>query len=217
VTTTIILADDHQLVRKAFKVLLESENGFQVIAEAADGMEAMELVEKKKPTILLLDLAIPRTHGLDVIRQVCKNSSPTKILVVSMHSADTYVIEALKNGARGYVLKQSTPAELIKAVRQVCAGSIYLSPSLPAREILAAAKNKNGEQKAVDGFPSLTRREKIVLQLAADGKNNTEIAKLLYLSPRTVESHRASFMRKLKLKTQTEIVRFAIRKNIISV
>lgn len=215
-TTTIILADDHQLVRKAFKVLLESETGFQVIAEAADGMEAMELVEKKKPTILLLDLAIPRTHGLDVIRQLCK-SSATKILVVSMYAADTYVIEALRNGARGYVLKQSTPAELIKAVREVCAGQIYLSPSLPAREILGAVKNKNGEQKGVDGFPSLTRREKIVLQLAADGKNNTEIAKLLFLSPRTVESHRASFMRKLKLKSQTEIVRFAIRKNIISV
>jgi DNA-binding NarL/FixJ family response regulator len=215
--TTIILADDHQLVRKAFKVLLESEAGFQVIAEAADGMEAMELVEKKKPTILLLDLAIPRTHGLDVIREVCKSSATTKILVVSMHAADTYVIEALKNGARGYVLKQSTPAELIKAVRQVCAGHIYLSPSLPAKEILSAVKNRNGDQKGVDGFPSLTRREKIVLQLAADGKNNTEIAKLLFLSPRTVESHRASFMRKLKLKSQTEIVRFAIRKNIISV
>jgi DNA-binding NarL/FixJ family response regulator len=214
--TTIILADDHQLVRKAFKVLLESEAGFQVIAEAADGMEAMELVEKKKPTILLLDLAIPRTHGLDVIREICKSSS-TKILVVSMHAAETYVIEALKNGARGYVLKQSTPAELIKAVRQVCAGQIYLSPSLPAKEILSAVKNKNGDHKGADGFPSLTRREKIVLQLAADGKNNTEIAKLLFLSPRTVESHRASFMRKLKLKSQTEIVRFAIRKNIISV
>lgn len=213
--TTIILADDHHLVRKALKVLLQVEAGFVVIAEAADGMEAIELVEKKKPDILLLDLAIPRAHGLDVIRRVCKTGR-TKVLVVSMHSADTYVIEAMKNGAKGYVLKQSSPADLIKAVRLVAAGGIYFSPSLPAQEILASIKRAPGHDQTSDSFSSLTRREKIVLQLAAEGNNNTQIAKLLYLSPRTVESHRASLMKKLKLKSQTEIVRFAIRKNIIS-
>lgn len=213
--TTIILADDHHLVRKAFKVLLQAEPGFNVIAEAADGMEAIELVEKKKPDLLLLDLAIPRAHGLDVIRRVCK-SKRTRVLVVSMHSADTYVIEAMKNGASGYVLKQSSPADLIKAVRLVSAGGTYFSPSLPAQEILASIKVAPGKSKPLDSFSSLTRREKIVLQLAAEGNNNTQIAKLLYLSPRTVESHRASLMRKLKLRSQTEIVRFAIRKNIIS-
>ncbi len=213
--TTIILADDHHLVRKAFKVLLQAEVGLSVIAEAADGMEAIELVEKKNPDLLLLDLAIPRTHGLDVIRRICK-SRRTRVLVVSMHSADTYVIEAMKNGASGYVLKQSSPADLIKAVRTVSAGGTYLSPSLPAQEILASIKVASGKNKASDSFSALTRREKIVLQLAAEGNNNTQIAKLLYLSPRTVESHRASLMRKLRLRSQTEIVRFAIRKNIIS-
>jgi two-component system, NarL family, response regulator NreC len=213
--TTIILADDHHLVRKALKILLQSQAGFDVIAEAADGTEAIELVEKKKPDILLLDLAIPRTHGLDVIRHVCKTKR-TKVLVVSMHSADTYVIEAMKNGAGGYVLKQSSPADLIKAVRQVCAGKTYLSPALPIREIMASLRNKSDGVEKFDGDTPMTRREKIVLQLAAEGNNNTQIARLLYLSPRTVESHRASFMRKLKLRSQTEIVRYAIRKNIIS-
>ena len=214
--TTIILADDHHLVRKAFKVLLQAQAGFDVIGEAADGLEAAELVEKKKPDVLLLDLAIPRMHGLDVIRRICKGSRKTKVLVVSMHSADTYVIEAMKNGASGYVLKQSSPADLIKAVRHVVSGKKYLSPSLPTREILTALRTHDGETKMADGASSVTRREKIVLQLAAEGNNNTQIAKLLFLSPRTVESHRASFMRKLKLRSQTEIVRYAIRKNIIS-
>lgn len=213
--TTIILADDHHLVRKALKVLLQAQRDFEIIAEASDGMEAIELVEKKKPDILLLDLSIPRAHGLDVIRRISKNKR-TKVLVVSMHSADAYVIEAMKNGASGYVLKQSSPADLIKAVRHVCAGKTYLSPSLPTREILAAVRGKqDGAQKPNDAS-TVTRREKIVLQLAAEGNNNTQIAKLLYLSPRTVESHRASFMRKLNLRSQTEIVRYAIRKNIIS-
>lgn len=213
--TTIILADDHHLVRKALKILLQAQPDFDVIAEAEDGSEAVELVEKKKPDILLLDLAIPRTHGLDVIRRLCK-SNPTKILVVSMHSADTYVIEAMKSGASGYVLKQSSPADLIKAVRQVCAGKIYLSPTLSTREILASLRTKSHSLQKSDSDSGMTRREKIVLQLAAEGNNNTQIAKLLFLSPRTVESHRASFMRKLNLRSQTEIVRYAIRKNIIS-
>jgi DNA-binding NarL/FixJ family response regulator len=213
---TIILADDHHLVRKALKVLLQAQSDFEIVAEASDGMEAIELVEKKKPDILLLDLAIPRTHGLDVIRRISKTKR-TKILVVSMHSADAYVIEAMKNGACGYVLKQSSPADLIKAVRQVCAGKIYLSPSLPTREIMASLRAKSNNLQRPDPDTTMTRREKIVLQLAAEGNNNTKIAKLLYLSPRTVESHRASFMRKLNLRSQTEIVRYAIRKNIISV
>lgn len=213
---TIILAEDHQLVRKALKVLLEAEAGLQVIAEAADGREAIELVQKKKPTLLLLDLAIPRIHGLDVIGQIVKMGH-TKVVIVSMHSAEAYVIEAMKNGASGYVLKESSPADLVKAVQQVCAGKIYLSPLLPARQILAQLGTTSAKPPPLDSFSALTRREKIVFQLAAEGKNNTTIARLLYLSPRTVESHRASFMRKLNLKSQTEIVRYGIRKKIISV
>jgi len=213
--TTIILADDHHLVRKALKVLLQAQPDFEIIAEAADGMEAIDLVEKKEPDILLLDLALPRVHGLDVIRRISKNKR-TKVLVVSMHSADAYVIEAMKSGASGYVIKQSSPADLIKAVRHVCSGKIYLSPALPTREILASLRAKTKGAQKSNGNVEMTHREKIVLQLAAEGNNNTQIAKLLYLSPRTVESHRASFMRKLNLRSQTEIVRYAIRKNIIS-
>ncbi len=213
--TSIILVDDHHLVRKALKILLQAEADFSVIGEASDGMEAVELVEKKKPDILLLDLSIPRVHGLDVIRRVCQHGK-TKVIVVSMHSADTYVIEAMKNGASGYVLKQSTPADLIKAVRQVRAGRNYFSSSLPVQHIRDSLRKTDDESEAVKGSSALTRREKIVLQLAAEGNNNTQIAKLLYLSPRTVESHRASLMRKLKLRSQTEIVLFAVRKNIIA-
>lgn len=211
--TTLVLADDHHLVRKALKILLQAEPEFVVIAEASDGREAIELVQVKKPTVLLLDLAMPGIHGLDVIRQV-RATTRTKVIVVSMLSAEAYVIEALKSGASGYILKESMPDDLAKAIREASAGHIYLSTALPSKEILRLVKVDSN--RASDPLSSLTRREIIVLQLAAEGNSNTQIARMLFLSPRTVESHRASLMRKLNLRTQTEIVRFAIRKNLLT-
>ncbi|MGV3773123.1 MAG: response regulator [Verrucomicrobiales bacterium] len=210
--TKLVLADDHHLVRKALKHMLEAEACFQVVAEAADGAETIQLVEQHKPEILLLDLSMPRVHGLDVIRYVAENTS-TKVVVVSMFSSESYVLEALKNGARGYVLKESSPQTLVDAIRQVAAGQVFLSETLPQSELLSLFRGKFSPEESL---ASLTRKEKIVLQLAAEGFSSNEIAKLLVLSPRTIESHRSSLMRKLKLKNQTDIVRFAIRKKIIA-
>jgi DNA-binding NarL/FixJ family response regulator len=214
---TIVLVDDHHLVRAALKLSLQAHGTFKIVGEGATGMEALDLVQSKKPAILLLDLTLPRMHGLDVIRQVTEGSR-TKVIVVSMHTSESYVSEALKNGAAGYVLKESTPDELVKAIESVTAGKIYLSVSLPCRQVFAMLKADSASKKqAANPLTGLTRREKIVLQLAAEGNNNTSIGRRLSLSPRTVESHRASLMRKLKLRSQTEIVCFAVRKKLIAV
>jgi DNA-binding NarL/FixJ family response regulator len=210
--TTIILAEDHNLVREGLKHLLRNDKTLKLVGEAEDGLKALELVEAFKPDILLLDLMIPRLHGLEVIRQVQKFRH-TKVIVVSMHSDEPYVLEAFRNGALGYVLKDSTPGELLQAIRLVANGSRFLSPALSDLAIHAYLKRLDGI--AADIYSTLSARERVVLQLAAEGHSTAEIAKQLYISPRTVETHRANFMKKLSLRSQTDLVRFAIRKKII--
>lgn len=212
--TTIILAEDHHLVRQGFKLVLSSETDFKLVGEAADGLEAVRLVEKQKPTILLLDLMIPRLHGLDVTRQVRKESPETKIIILSMHADEPYVMEALRNGAAGYVLKDCTAGDLVQAVRTVVAGRRYLSPSLAERALTGYVEHPGNSD--LDVYDTLTNRERLVLQLAAEGKTSAEIAGTLFISPRTAETHRANLMRKLSLRSQTDLVRFAIRRGLIS-
>jgi DNA-binding NarL/FixJ family response regulator len=211
--TTIVLADDHNLVREGLKHLLADEKTFKLLGEARDGIEAVEMVEKLRPKVLLLDLMMPRLHGLEVIRQVRK-STHTSVIVVSMYSDEPYVIEAFRNGAMGYVLKDSTSAELLQAIRGVEAGNRYLSPSLSDLAIHAYLKKVDGISN--DIYHTLTPREREVLQLAAEGRTTPQIAKVLFISPRTVETHRSNVMKKLALRSQTDLVRFAIRKKIIA-
>lgn len=210
--TNIVLAEDHTLVREGLKQILRSDRTLNLVGEAADGLEAVRLVEKLKPQLLLLDLMIPRLHGLEVIRQV-RRAGDTKVIVVSMHSDEPYVMEAFRNGAVGYVLKDSTSAELLQAVRAVVSGGRYLSPALSDLAINAYIKKLDGIVS--DIYSTLSARERVVLQLAAEGNNTTMIAKQLFISPRTVETHRANLMKKLSLRSQTDLVRFAIRKKII--
>ncbi|HTD66188.1 MAG TPA: response regulator transcription factor [Candidatus Limnocylindria bacterium] len=210
---TIVLADDHNLVREGLKHLLKEESLFKLVGEARDGLEAVKLVEKLEPTILLLDLMMPRLHGLEVIRQVRKLNK-TKVIVVSMYSDEPYVVEAFRNGATGYVLKDSTGSELVRAIRTVSAGTRFLSPSLSDLAIGAYLNKLDG--LPADVYSTLTARERVVLQLAAEGSSTAQIAKQLYISPRTVETHRANVMKKLSLRSQTELVRFAIRRKIIA-
>ena len=210
---TIILAEDHHVVRQGFKALLEAQSDFRLIGEAADGLTAVELVEKHHPNILVLDLMIPRLHGLEVIRRVHKSAPHTRVIVLSMHPDEPYVMEALRNGASGYVLKDSTAAELVQAVRTVMAGRRHLSPALEERALTGYVERPG--QSDLDVYETLTNRERLVLQLAAEGKTSSEIGKELFISPRTVETHRANLMRKLSLRSQTDLVRFAIRKGII--
>jgi len=211
---TVALAEDHHLVRQGFKLVLTAESDMKLVGEAADGLAAVELVEKQKPNVLLLDLMIPRLHGLEVIRRVHKEHPETRVIVLSMHADEPYVMEALRNGASGYVLKDCTGGDLVQAVRAVAAGRRYLSPMLAERAITGYVE-RPGESD-LDVYETLTNRERLVLQLAAEGKTSAEIATALFISPRTAETHRANLMRKLSLRSQTDLVRFAIRRGIIS-
>ena len=208
--TTLIIAEDHHVVRDGLRALLAAQKDFQLVGEAADGLEAVQLTEKLKPDVLVLDLTLPRLHGLEVARQVKKSSPKTRVLILSMHANEAYVLEALRNDAAGYLLKDSTGAELVRAVRDVVAGRKYLSGSLSELAIQAYIQRKTTDT-AQDMYEALTDREREVLQLAAEGLNNPEIAEKLFISPRTAETHRANVLRKLNFKTQTDLVRFAIR------
>jgi DNA-binding NarL/FixJ family response regulator len=211
---TIALAEDHNIVRQGFKALLEAQSDFRIIGEAVDGLEALQLVEKSKPTVLVLDLMIPRLHGLEVIRKLHRSVPATAIIVLSMHPDEPYVMEALRNGASGYVLKDCTAAELVQAVRAVAAGRRYLSPALAERALTGYVERPG--QSDLDVYDTLTNREREILQLAAAGKTSAEIGRSLFISPRTAETHRANLMRKLSLRSQTDLVKYAIRKKIIS-
>jgi len=210
---TIILAEDHELVREGFKHLLASETNFRLLGETGDGVRAVELVEKLKPHILLLDLVIPRLHGLEVIRRLRRRPA-TKIIVVSMHSDEPYVVEALRGGALGYVLKDSSSTELIEAIRTVKGGNLFISPSLKDRALSTSLRNVS-RGPLYDG-DRLTNRERLVLRMVAEGNSNSSIAGMMFLSPRTIESHRGRLMKKIGLRSQTDLVRYAIRNKIIA-
>ena len=212
--TTIVIAEDHHVVRDGLRALLAAQKDFQLVGEAADGLEAAQLAEKLQPDVLVLDLTLPRLHGLEVARQVKKSSPKTRVLILSMHANEAYVLEALRNDAAGYLLKDSTGAELVRAVRDVMAGRRYLSGSLSELAIQAYIQRKTADT-AQDMYEALTAREREVLHLAAEGLNNPDIAAKLFISPRTAETHRANVMRKLNFKTQTDLVRFAIRRGIL--
>jgi DNA-binding NarL/FixJ family response regulator len=211
--TTIVLTDDHPVVRQGLRALLEAEPGLSIVAEAADGLKALDLVEHLKPDVLIIDLIMPGLNGLEVTRQVSRRSPQTRVVILSMYANESYVREALRFGATAYVLKDCTTAELVWAVHEAVAGRRHLSPPLSERAIEAYVCK--AEATALDLYELLTARERQVLQLAAEGSTNPEIATRLFLSPRTVEIHRANLMRKLGLRNQTDLVRFALRRGII--
>lgn len=209
----IIVADDHNLVRKGLTSMLEREPNLQLVGEAADGLEALQLTEKLNPDVLLLDLGMPRMHGLEVIRRVRSGAKKTSVIVVSMHSDEPYVAEALRAGASGYILKDGSPEELTGAINAVSKGEHYLSPRIKKCALYAAL---GASPRDNDSYHDLTQRERVVLQHAAEGFSNAEIGQKLFISSRTVESHRANLMKKLSLTCQTDLVRYAIRRKIIS-
>jgi DNA-binding NarL/FixJ family response regulator len=208
----IVLAEDHHLVRKGLKSLLTHENDFNVVGEAGDGLEALQITEKLKPDVLLLDLVMPRMHGLEVIRRV-RASTPTHVVVCSMHSDEPYISEALRAGATAYVPKDGTTEELVGAISAVAKGEHFLTPRIKKSALAAALGAANRQD---DPYNDLTERERVVLQHAAEGFSNAEIGQKLFISSRTVETHRANLMKKLNLTCQTDLVRFAIRRRIIA-
>jgi two-component system response regulator NreC len=209
----IMLADDHPIVRQGLRALLESEQNFQLVGEAGDGLEAVRLAIRLRPDVLITDVMMPGLNGLEVTRQVTKSLPQTKVIILSMYTDDSYVLEALKNGATGYVLKDSQATDLVLAIREVAAGKRYLSPPLSERELELYAQRF--ESAPTDPYELLTTREREVLQLVAEGRTSTEIAQQLFISPRTAEGHRANLMRKLGVQNNAELVRYALKRGIV--
>ena len=206
----IVLADDHTVVREGFRMVLETQDEFQVVGEARDGLEAIRLVEQLKPDVLVVDLMMPGINGLEVVRQVRKL---TRTVVLTMHDHEAYVLEALRNGAYGYVLKDATTRELVEAIQKAAIGQRFLSAPFADKAIELYAQmntNENG-----DPYESLTDREREVLQLVGQGHSNQVVGEMLKISSRTVEVHRAKLMRKLNIKSQTDLIRYAIQRGII--
>jgi len=212
-TVTILLADDHPLVRRGLRNLLETETNFSVVGEAQDGLQVIELVEKLHPEIVVVDLMMPNLNGLEVLKQVRHRSPKTRMIVLSMQSADPYVVEAFRSGACGYVLKDSAPDEIINAIHAALLNTKYISPKLPER-LLNAASEPVGYAE-LDPYETLTAREREILQMASEGKTASEIARILSISPRTAELHRTRMMKKLGLHGQTELVRYAVKRGIL--
>jgi DNA-binding NarL/FixJ family response regulator len=210
--TTVVIADDHEIVRRGLRGILEADGTCRIVAEASDGLAAAQLVDKHKPAVLILDLNMPRLHGIEVLRQTRTASPHTRVIVLSMHNDEPYVIESLRAGAMAYILKGSESQDISHALKEVLAGRRYLSATLSEWAINALVSKP---ATASDPLHALTQRERMVLQLAAEGHGNGEVAEKLFISPRTAETHRTNLLRKLGLQTQTDLVRFAIRKGLI--
>jgi DNA-binding NarL/FixJ family response regulator len=212
--TSILLADDHPIVRKGLRAALEAEHDLVVVGEAASGLDAVSLVEQLRPDVLIVDVMMPGLNGLEVTRQVSQRLPFTRTIVLSTYDNEAYILEALKNGASGYVLKGTSTEELLRAIREVMAGRRYLSPPLSDQAIQAYVEKARAGP--LDPYETLTDREREVLHLAAEGWSNVAMATRLSVSPRTIETHRANLMRKLGLRTQTDLIRYALKRGIIS-
>jgi two-component system response regulator NreC len=212
-TLSVFLVDDHEVVRHGIRSVLEADADFRVLGEAADGLEAVRLVERLRPDVLVLDLVMPGLNGLDTLRILRRRSPETKVVVLSMYDTVDFVSEALRCGAVGYVRKGGRGGEIVEAVRAAAAGRRYLSPPLSEQDV----EDYQARVRLVGDDPHelLTPRERQVLQLAAEGRTCPEIGACLHLSERTVERYRANLMHKLGLRTQTDLVRYALRRGIL--
>jgi len=208
---TIVLGDDHKIVLKGLRALLEMQPGFEVVGDANDGLKLTALVEKLKPDVLVVDLMMPGLNGFDITRRVLKRQPKTKVVILSMYSSEPHVVEALQSGATAYVVKDASTEELVTAIRDAMAGRRYLSAPFSNELIETYLKRPGG----IDPYDALTPREREVLHLVAEGLTSSEIAGRLFISPRTAESHRANLMRKLGLRSRTDLVRFAFQRGIV--
>ena len=213
-TIRILLADDHPIVRDGLRAVLEAHADLRVVGEAEDGPAVLPLVEQLKPDVLVLDLIMPGAGGLEVTRQVRRTAPRTCVVILSMHSNEAYVAEALRAGALGYVLKKAASQELVAGIRAALAGDCYLSTQI-SREILAEYQHAT-QSAAVDLFETLTPRERQVLDLLVTGLSSNQIAGRLGIGSRTVETHRANLMHKLNLHTTAELVRYAVQHGLVS-
>jgi len=211
----ILLADDHTVVRKGLRLLLENEPGFQVVADAATGREAVALAEQHEPDVVVMDIAMPILNGIEAARQIVARQPNAAVVFLSMHSDESYVLRALKAGARAYLLKDSAEHDLIQAVRAVSEGKAFFSPAI-SKMLVEDYLRQMQERKVEDSYELLTTREREIVQLLAEGKNNKDVASILNLSLYTVETHRSNIFQKLNLHSGAELILYAIRKGVIS-
>ena len=212
----IVLADDHEMFRQGVRALLRAEGDFQVVGEAGDGLSALGMVESLKPDVLVADMSMPGLGGLELTHQALRRSPRTRVVILTMHSAEPFVLEALEQGASAYVLKDGGVAELVRAIREAVGGRRYLSPPLSDKAVAAYTPSSGTVKARDDPYERLTLRERQVLHLAAEGRRNPAIAERLGISVRTAETHRARVLAKLGLRNQTELVRWALRRGLVS-
>ncbi|MBV8553486.1 MAG: response regulator transcription factor [Acidobacteriaceae bacterium] len=205
----VLLADDHTIVRQGLKLILAAHPDLEVVGEAANGKEAIELAQKLRPDIVVMDVAMPEVNGIEATRRMVQNEPRLKVLVLSMHKEAVYVREILRAGARGYILKDAIDTELLNAIRSVARGDGYVSPAVSSALLSDYRKN------VTDPLDLLSNREREVLQLIAEGKTNKEIATRLNLSVYTIDSHRGKIMEKLNLHSTGELVRFAMKHGLV--
>lgn len=210
----VLLADDHSVVRQGLRVWLEKSGRVEVVGEAADGREAVALAEHLSPDVVIMDIAMPLLNGIDATAQIIRRNADIKVIILSMHADESYILRALGAGAKGYLLKESTETDILPAVRSVQERKPYFTPSI-ARVLLEDYMRMMKQNNVQDSYDLLTEREKEVLQLLAQGKSNKEVAQLLNLSPHTIDSHRTNLMQKLDLHNTAEIVLYSVRKGII--
>jgi two-component system, NarL family, response regulator NreC len=211
----IMLADDHKLMRSGLRVLLEQQADLTVVGEASDGREAVTLANSLKPDVLVMDIGMANLNGIEAAAQIMQSHPEISIVMLSMHSDESYVLRALKAGAKGYLLKDSAEADLIRAVHAVADGKSFFSPAV-SKVLLDDYVRKLKRSGTEDPYDLLTPREREVLQLVAEGKSNKDVAQLLNLSVYTVETHRSNIMEKLNLHGVPELILYAVRKGIIS-
>jgi len=205
----ILLADDHRMVRQGFRLILDAHDDLEVVGEAGNGAEAVELTRSLKPDVVVMDVTMPALNGMEATRRIREVSPYIRVLALSVHRDGVYVREMVRAGADGYILKESADTELLAAVRAVAAGNSFLSPEV------AGAVLKDYRKHSSNPLDLLSSREREVLQLIAEGKTNKDIANVLDLSPYTVDSHRTRIMEKLDLHSVGEVVRFAIRNGLV--
>jgi two-component system, NarL family, response regulator NreC len=211
----ILLADDHGVVRKGVRFLLERQQGMEVVGEASDGREAIRLAESVSPDIVIMDIAMPLLNGIEATAQMVKRDPKIGVIILSMHADEDYLLSALNAGAKGYLLKDSAEVDLVRAIQAVRSGTPFFSPEI-AKTMLEDYMRFLQQRNLQDSYELLTEREKEVLQLLAEGKSNKEVATILDISVYTVDTHRMHLMQKLNLHNTAEIVLYAVRKKIIA-
>jgi DNA-binding NarL/FixJ family response regulator len=212
-STTILIADDHDIIREGIKNILRKDPNYEIVGEASNGEEALEKVTAIKPDILLLDITMPKKSGLEILEQLQRASRKTRVLIISVHKAEAYIMAALKNGVKGYLNKENAADDLLPALRKIAAGQVYLSADVSAYLLEKASKGQQELQKE----KILSDREETVLRLVAEGKTAKEIADSLFISARTVENYKNNILKKLGLHKTSDLIKYAIKNKIVDI